>query len=347
MQTPAVLELFLSLLGDAHITREAATLNNYASKWAMFDNFLLCHAPKGFKWIDATGATVAAFLTMVRIEAQERGVGYAAVKAASAAVACRFLMSGMLSPTDHPLCRLARSEAQKILRSTPLHRDELTAAHLHTMARKYVHARCDLRTRMHFTCLVLSFVGFLRYDDLSKVLVHHELLQIYPTHMAIFLYKSKTDTLWEGAWIHIARLKAPSLCSVSLVEDLIEQGGYQTVPRQGSNEEDLGPLLRGTVSMFGHNARLSQVTSTLWAPIPPLGYKAYKESIKNLAEGAGISERILPHSGRIGGATAAANSGVPDRLFKLHGRWKSESAKDGYIRSDLAAKCLVSLGLGL
>ena len=29
-----------------------------------------------------------------------------------------------------------------------------------------------------------------------------------------------------------------------------------------------------------------------------------------------------------GGATAAANAGVEDRLFKRHGRWKSASAKD-------------------
>ena len=38
------------------------------------------------------------------------------------------------------------------------------------------------------------------------------------------------------------------------------------------------------------------------------------------------------HSLRSGGATAAANSGVPDRLFKRHGRWRSESAKDGYVK---------------
>ena len=37
---------------------------------------------------------------------------------------------------------------------------------------------------------------------------------------------------------------------------------------------------------------------------------------------------IGTHSLRSGGATAAANGGVPDRLFKRHGRWASESAED-------------------
>ncbi|KAL5497418.1 hypothetical protein EMCRGX_G013885 [Ephydatia muelleri] len=41
------------------------------------------------------------------------------------------------------------------------------------------------------------------------------------------------------------------------------------------------------------------------------------------------------HSLRAGGATAAANAGVPDRLFKRHGRWKSESAKDGYVKDSV------------
>ena len=36
------------------------------------------------------------------------------------------------------------------------------------------------------------------------------------------------------------------------------------------------------------------------------------------------------HSLRSGGATAAASHGIPDRLFKGHGRWLSESAKDRY-----------------
>ena len=36
------------------------------------------------------------------------------------------------------------------------------------------------------------------------------------------------------------------------------------------------------------------------------------------------------HSLRAGGASAAANAGVSDRLFKRHGRWRSDRAKDGF-----------------
>ena len=46
-------------------------------------------------------------------------------------------------------------------------------------------------------------------------------------------------------------------------------------------------------------------------------------------------------------SAAAANSGVPDRLFKRHGRWASESAKDGYVQDSLSARLSVSKALGI
>ena len=48
-----------------------------------------------------------------------------------------------------------------------------------------------------------------------------------------------------------------------------------------------------------------------------------------------------------GGASAAANAGVADRLFKRHGRWRSESAKDGYIKDSERALMSVSKRLNL
>ena len=52
------------------------------------------------------------------------------------------------------------------------------------------------------------------------------------------------------------------------------------------------------------------------------------------------------HSLRSGGATTAANAGVPDRLFKRHGRWKSENAKDGYVKDSIESRLQVSKKLG-
>ena len=61
-----------------------------------------------------------------------------------------------------------------------------------------------------------------------------------------------------------------------------------------------------------------------------------------------ISKKSL-HSLISGGATAAANSncGIKERMFKRHGRWASETAKDGYVKDSLKERLAVSLSLGL
>ena len=53
------------------------------------------------------------------------------------------------------------------------------------------------------------------------------------------------------------------------------------------------------------------------------------------------------HSLRTGGASAAVNAGVADRVFKRHGRWKSVSAKNGYINDNLESRLSVSQRLGI
>ena len=53
------------------------------------------------------------------------------------------------------------------------------------------------------------------------------------------------------------------------------------------------------------------------------------------------------HSLRSGGATASVLCGIPDRLFKTHGRWRSDLAKDGYVKDPLTERLNVSKNLGL
>ena len=49
----------------------------------------------------------------------------------------------------------------------------------------------------------------------------------------------------------------------------------------------------------------------------------------------------------VGSSTAEANAGVEDRLFTRHGHWKSESAKDDYVKDSLDRRLKVSKGLGI
>jgi len=80
-----------------------------------------------------------------------------------------------------------------------------------------------------------------------------------------------------------------------------------------------------------------------------ISYSYLAELFKKKLKALGFVANLFGlHSLRAGGATAAVNAGVPDQLFKRHGRWRSENAKDGYIRKDsLESRLRVSKVLGL
>ena len=77
-------------------------------------------------------------------------------------------------------------------------------------------------------------------------------------------------------------------------------------------------------------------------------YSRAREIVLCAFEAIGLSRRDYGlHSLRAGGASAAANAQVSDRLFKRHGRWKSDKAKDGYIKDNILSLLSVSLSLGI
>ena len=79
-----------------------------------------------------------------------------------------------------------------------------------------------------------------------------------------------------------------------------------------------------------------------------ISYTRVRELILEKLSAIGLDpKRFGLHSLRSGGASAAANAGVPDRMFKRHGRWCSENAKDGYVKDSLEERLLVSQKLGL
>ena len=80
----------------------------------------------------------------------------------------------------------------------------------------------------------------------------------------------------------------------------------------------------------------------------PLSYTTVRGHVLDLLVNIGLDPtKFALHSLRSGGASAAANLGVNGRLFKKHGRWKSDKVKDSYVHEDIESKLSVSRNLGL
>ena len=133
--------------------------------------------------------------------------------------------------------------------------------------------------------------------------------------MVINVQSSKTDQYWEGASLVIARTGSVT-CPVSMMERYFRVGELEHTSH--------GMLFRGIVQTK-EGERLRKTGG--------ISYSRLREVLLDKIAKLGFDPALFGmHSLQAGGATAAANAGVQDRLFKRHGRWKSEAAKDGMLR---------------
>ena len=235
------------------------------------------------------------------------------------------------SPFTSHLCLLIL-EAAKRQKTKRNKKEPITARHLRkiyiSIGKSKNCTTLDLRT---FAMMVLSYTGFLRYSEVSDLKASD--IKWKKTHIELFIEKSKTDIYRDGHWLLISKLNSP-ICPLRILKRYL----VRTDTHKNSNKF----LFRGM--NFFKNSK----THKLRKKNKPLSYSAARSNMLDMVTKIGLKRKNFGlHSLRSGGATAAANEGVPDRLFKRHGRWKSEKAKDGYIKDKLSDLLSVSMNLGL
>ena len=184
----------------------------------------------------------------------------------------------------------------------------------------------DLRTKV---IMLISFAAFLRFSECQNL--RRSDIKLFSKYAMFFVEKSKTDTYRDGHWVCIARLKS-ELCPIRNLEEYL----LRTSIEESSNEFIFRAIM------------CSKKKQILRQKDNPISYSTIRDEFKSMLKGINLNPSLYGlHSLRSGGASAAANLGVRDRLIKKHGRWKSEGVKDRYISEDLKNLLFVSRNLGL
>lgn len=181
----------------------------------------------------------------------------------------------------------------------------------------------DLRNILMF---VLSFAGFLRSSEVLALKSGD--LELSEGFVSLTIRESKTDILRDGNSVLISEVKDSMICPVTLLKKYLHKANIQLC----TNE-----------LVFVRPISVSRKSQRLVSVEKPINYATYRDIFKK------VFQNIVPdiskystHSLRSGGATLAANSGIPDRQFQRHGRWKSTKAKDMYVKDSLSARLSVS-----
>ena len=174
-------------------------------------------------------------------------------------------------------------------------------------------------------CLV-GYADFQRFSELANLRIRD--ISIYQDHMELFVESSITDQLRKGTTVVIAR-SGTCICPVAMLERYLCTAAVKS--------EQF--LFRGII----HSKNGSKLRDN-----GGLSYTTVRETVLERFKAIGLDKQQYGlHSLRAGGASGAANAGVPDRMFKRHGRWHSENAKDSYIADSLQNRLQVSEDIGL
>ena len=235
-------------------------------------------------------------------------------------------MAGIPTPTCSPFVQATLEGLKRTLSKPVCKKSPFTIEMLQAIV-------CDVRKddtlanlRLAAVCLI-SFAGFLRFDEVANIRPCD--LAFDEDHLTIQIPRSKTDQMRQGNEVIIARTGTDT-CPVAMLESYMQRGRVQLC----SDLKLFRPIVGGKSEKLRNTGGIS--------------YSNMRELLKKKLEQLGFPAADFSlHSLRVGGATAAAAAGVPDRVFKKHGRWKSESAKDGYVEDSFHERLSVTKNLGL
>ena len=239
--------------------------------------------------------------------------GQAAISSAVASIAHRHATEGLPSPTSSSEVRKTLAGIKRSLAKPTVRRDPLTFDILKDVG-AIVRAEGSTTAWRTFWRMNMQFFALLRWEEVSRLRVSD--LLFHPHHMDIHISRSKTDQFQEGSSVRIARQPdAPASCPVNVSAIYIRMLKYEP-----HTDGFMQPRLKaGTGGGIANSV---------------ICYSRALQDLKRLIERSGRDSKFFgEHSGRRGGASAAAEAGAEWTDLKRLGRWSSDAAPQLYVEN--------------
>jgi integrase len=297
-----------------------STNRKYHSSFKKWENFIVS---KGGSALPASPIHVALYVTNLL----DNGCSDSTVLSSVYGIKWAHKLNNMPDPTENGYVTNLMEAAKRIAHKPIKKKEPITSDIIISLCDTYS-AETDILIVRDLCMIVLCYSGFLRFDEVSNLRCND--IAFFAEHFSIQIRKSKTDVYRSGKEIVINK-GSTSACPYNVLKRYLHISGQTT---------DSDHFLFRAV--FRSKGRCGLIYKQ-----KPLSYTRSRECIlarlKPFCEGMDIGL----HSLRAGGATAAANAGVNDRCWKRHGRWKSDSSKDGYVADSLSSRLEVSKHLHL
>ena len=193
----------------------------------------------------------------------------------------------------------------------PLQQDQVDRVVCYLISKNNLH---DLANSFR---IALAYEGTLRCDDYKDMLFGDFILT--NEFVRVFLVNTKTDTYKEGQWTTFAA-SARQTSAYQLLLKLLQQLSSHLT----ANQIMEWPVMFHDVKrpVMSHD-NSGTVDSTLVAKV---SYNDFLSELKTACQAVGLNPASFgTHSLRRGSATDQFLHGIPDKVIKLSGRWKSNA----------------------
>lgn len=287
------------------------------TKWCVFNN--ICSLP---------GSDI--HVSLYLIENAEYAHSDSKINNIFYAISWAHKLAGLPDPCKSNLVISVREGALRLIGHSLSKKEPITPDILKHIVLLYGKDNANLKDlRVACMCL-LSFSGFLRFSELANLKRNN--IIFFDSHVKLHLEQSKTDIYREGKDVLISRT-LNSTCPVNMLQRYLISADIS------DNNTDY--IFRGLVYC-------KSVDSYKLRKTGKLSYTSARDILLSALNNLGLDKtKYGLHSLRSGGATAAASANIEDRIFKKHGRWKSDRAKDGYVKENIQERLSVTKNLGI
>ncbi|XP_021379902.1 uncharacterized protein LOC110467217 [Mizuhopecten yessoensis] len=320
---PLLCEAASKLESVLKASHASSTDKQYCSNFAKFKDW--CRIT-GLGYLPSRSSTVAVYLSYL----VQQSVSVSTLNSHFYSIKWQHDFADLPNPCTDKFVLKSLEGAKRILSKPIFKKSPISVEHIESIFRKYGNSENVKDLRLCTLC-ILGFAGFFRFSELVDLKMSNCVLK--SSHLEITLVHSKTDVYRQGNVVVIAKT-GKKTCPVACFVKYITAAGLSFGADSYIFRAVSFCKSTGTYKLCSRNQALSytRVREIFLGAISEIGLKKSEFGL---------------HSLRAGGATIAANNGISERLFKAHGRWASEKAKDGYVLDDLDHKISVSANLGI
>lgn len=268
-----------------------------------------------------------------------------------AAIAAITKLSGFPNQCQEQIVRMITRGIQRRLGVRNTQKEPLTREHVFKL---YIQFASDPGAPLSDVLMVLwvtiSFEATLRFDDLSSIFWGGFIRTC--EYVRVFLIGTKTDQTLQGQWAVFAVAPNPDsayqlwLRAISMLGNIWKSlpifSRQQIVHKVGSNDPDRLPLAYMPFCCTLENVGPRQLPFPKVASVDApefresvLPYHKFSKHLHRMIAEVGLDPSLFgTHSTRRGAVTQADAFGVPDRLKRCMGRWRSDRMLGVYIDRD-------------